>query len=185
MRKIFLISILSTAFIGCGSDNFAPENENTKGNSIEPYPLSVNDDGTTESFPQDIEFITLSHTDTEGYAEEPVFIPNRVIQTSESWEALLTQIEELSNFVEDESIDFEAEQVVYCVYFDKAYTTNVASITEYEDSVVVKVDYFDNPDTSILVEERFHHHLVKMPKTDKEVVFEIEYESEPPYQYYQ
>ena len=185
MKKLFLILVLSGILISCGSDNFAPENENSKGNNNIPHPLSANDDGTTESFPQDIEFVTLSHTDTEGYAEEPVFIPNRVIQTSESWVTLLTQIEELYNFAGDENIDFEAEQVVYCVYFDKVYTTNITSITEYEDTVVVKVDYLDNLNTSILIEERFHHHLIKMPKTDKEVVFEIEYESEPPYIYYE
>lgn len=184
MKKLFLILVLSGILISCGSDNFAPENENSKGNNNIPHPLSANDDGTTESFPQDIEFVTLSQAYIAPYEETPQFIPNRVIQTSVSWGALLTQIEELAGFVGDEVIGFETEQIVYCVYLDHHYTTNITSVTEYEDNVVVKVDYLDN-ENSPINGTRYYYHLVKMPKTDKEVVFEIEYESEPPYIYYE
>ena len=183
MRKLFLISISAAIFISCGSDNFAPEAKAVKSNNGINYPLSTNDDDNPEVFPLNIEFVTLSQSELDGYEESPLFIPNRVIQDLDTWQALLSQIEGLSILVGNNEIDFETEQVIYSVYFDKNYVTNISSVTEYEDNIVVKVDYLNAQSSSITPDIVFSCHLIKMQKTTKELIFEVEYESEPPYEY--
>jgi|SRR5690606_13105188 len=183
MRKLFLISAFAVILVSCGSDNFAPDNKSVRSSNSINYPLSSNEDDNAEAFPLDIEFVTLSQSELGGYEESPLFIPNRVIQDIDTWQALLTQIEELSTLVGDSEIDFETEQVIYSVYFDKNYVTTISSIIENEDNIVIKVDYLNAQSWSITPDIVFSCHLIKMQKTTKEIVFEVEYESEPPYQY--
>lgn len=177
---------MAVAFVSCGSDNLVPENNSTKNIKNANYPLSTNDeDDNPEVFPLNVEFTTIAQSEIRDYQEaSPLFIPNRVIQDVASWNAFLSQSEELMALVGDVAIDFETEQIVSCIYFDSYYITNISLVTENQGNVTVKVDYFDNYPISITGEAKYPFHLIKMPKITKETIFEIEYETEPPYQYY-
>lgn len=109
---------------------------------------------------------------------------NIVVETSQEWEELKNQLDSFylqigwgnyftnNNFSETE-IDFNHYTVIAC--FDQiretsGYEIEVSSIIEYEDTIVVTVTLSGDGGPGF---ETVHpYHIVKIPKINKEIIFE-------------
>ena len=158
MKKIFLISILSMALINCSSD-----------------------DSNNESFtPQNIDFetigqgqiITIINTEEEQ---------NNIVITNESdWnqlvEELFFRMEEFPDLGAEElptEIDFNTFQVIVSVDEVRPSLSNwlkITNIIENEENITVTIlKEWDDFGFQALCQP---YHIVKIPKSDKPVVFE-------------
>ena len=156
MKKLFFVLSLSVMFLDCSGDNIS----------------TVDDDGNNDDeFPKNIEFITLSQKKISDNNMFNTYFANNVIQNGNFWDVLLTQLEALSISIENPNVNFELEQGLFSLFLPD-YKVNISLITEYSDYILVNVDYL--PDGNIIWDFDYPYHIVKMPKSDKEVVFETE-----------
>lgn len=159
--KAFSLVLLVTLMLGCGSNkNKNAENQNEMA-----------------SKPAQVEFQTISQGNLYGSGKEQIPEQQIVIKDAEQWNSLIEKMNSVndmtSNFKETD-IDFSKYSVL--AVFEKVLghggsSIKVANITENEDQiqVFVKKTSPDGMSTSVMTQP---YHLVKIPATEKEVVFE-------------
>src|SRR5690606_17474549 len=147
MKKIFLIAILSMALINCSSDD------------------------NNESFsPQNIDFTTIGQGVTTSLMT--IEQQNMVITNQTDWNQLLESFPEEIEISETD-IDFNTFQVIVSIDEERAHTGHWLTITdiiENENNITVTIlngEY----DSGYEALSR-PYHIVKIPKSDKPVVFE-------------
>lgn len=148
MRKTLLIAILSMALINCGSD-----------------------DNNNESFtPQNIDFTTIAQNVMS--ASITIEQQNMVITNSTDWNQLLELLNQDWSFSETD-IDFDTFQVIASIDEERGHTGHWVEITEIIENennitVTLSTGEYDSGYTAICRP----YHIVKIPKSDKPVVFE-------------
>jgi len=149
MKKIFLIAILSMGLINCGSD-----------------------DNNNESFtPQNIDFTTIG----QGAAIVNLMTveqQNTVITNSTDWNQLLELLNQDWSFFETD-IDFDTFQVIVSIDEERGHTGHWLEINEIienenNNTVTLSTGEYDSGYTAICRP----YHIVKIPKSDKPVIFE-------------
>lgn len=149
MKKMFLIAILSMVMINCGSD-----------------------DNNNESFtPQNIDFTTIG----QGVAIVNLMTieqQNTVITNQEDWNQFLESFPHAAEISETD-IDFNTFQVIVSIddiRFNTGFWLEITEIIENENNITVTI-------TTGEYDSAFEaycrpYHIVKIPKSDKPVIFE-------------
>ena len=149
MKKIFLIAILSMVLINCSSDD------------------------NNESFtPQNIDFTTIG----QGVIIVNLMTieqQNTVITNQTYWNQLLELLDGAAAEISETDIDFNAFQVIALIDEERGHTGHWLTITgiiENENNITVTIlnGEYDSGYTAI----SRPYHIVKIPKSDKPVVFE-------------
>lgn len=160
MKKIFLIAILSMALVNCSSDD--------------------NNTAQDDFIPQNIDFETIGkgQITTIINAEEQ---QNNIVITNESdWNQLVGELffrmEESPDLGAEElpaEIDFNTFQVIVSVDEVRPSLSNwleITNIIENEENITVTIlKEWDDFGFQALCQP---YHIVKIPKSDKPVVFE-------------
>ena len=147
MKKIFLIAILSMALINCSSD------------------------GNNESFtPQNIDFTTIGQCVITSLMT--VEQQNMVITNQTDWNQFLESFPHAAEISETD-IDFNTFQVIASVDEERpntGYWLEITEIIENENNITVTI-LNEEYDSGYEALSR-PYHIVKIPKSDKPVVFE-------------
>lgn len=123
-----------------------------------------------------VEFTQIGQNNLYGNGEENITKQNLVILESNSWNELIDILNTV-NYVSEEftetNIDFD--NFIVIAVFDKIYgngghSIDIIKITENENKVIVTIEnILEGNDTSIMTQP---FHIVKIPKTDKLLIFE-------------
>jgi hypothetical protein len=127
-----------------------------------------------------INFITVAQGDLYGSGDEGIPQQDIIISTTTEWEKLKTAInsiavlEQTTNqyFVEIE-IDFNVYQAIAVfdnIHGNGGWSIDVTDVTEYSDKIVVSISNLKKGDITSRVTQPFH--IVKIPASNKEIVFE-------------
>lgn len=147
MKKIFLIAILSMALINCSSDD------------------------NNESFsPQNIDFTTIGQGVTTSLMT--IEQQNMVITNQTDWNQLLESFPEEIEISETD-IDFNTFQVIVSIDEERGHTGHWLTITdiiENENNITVTIATGEGDSGFESICRPYH--IVKIPKSDKPVVFE-------------
>jgi|SRR5690554_7807665 len=148
MKKIFLIAILSMTLINCSSD-----------------------DNNDSFIPQNIDFTTIG---------QGVKIVN--LMTIEQQNTVITNLTDWNQFIEsfpeatetsETDIDFNTFQVIVSIDEEKGHTGHWLEITEIiENESNITVTIVTGEGDSGFESICRPYHILKMPKSDKPVVFE-------------
>lgn len=153
MRKTLLIAILSMVMINCSSDDnnesFTPQNIDftTIGQGIISFYMTIEQQNSTEQ-------------------------QNTVITNQTDWNQLLGLLEGVVEISETD-IDFDTFQVIASIDEERGHTGHWVEITEIIENennitVTLSTGEYDSGYTAICRP----YHIVKIPKSDKPVVFE-------------
>src|SRR5690554_4004007 len=149
MKKIFLIAILSMALINCSSD-----------------------DNNNESFsPQNIDFTTIG----QGVAIVNLMTieqQNIAITNQTDWNQFLESFPHAAEISETD-IDFNTFQVIVSIDEERGHTGHWLEITEIienENNITVTIATGEGDSGFESICRPYH--IVKIPKSDKPVVFE-------------
>jgi|SRR5690554_936373 len=151
MKKIFLIAILSMVLINCSSDD--------------------NNTAQDDFIPQNIDFTTTG----QGVIIVNIMTieqQNTVITNQTEWNQFLESFPEATEISETE-IDFNTFQVIASIDDIKGHTGHWLEITEIIENennitVTISTGEYDSGFESLCRP----YHIVKIPKSDKPVVFE-------------
>ncbi|MDR2929194.1 MAG: protease complex subunit PrcB family protein [Cytophagaceae bacterium] len=125
------------------------------------------------------------------YAEN-LAAQNRVIKTSEDWHELLNTLSEVSNSFTETEIDFSRYMVL--AVFDEVkgnggWSIDITGVTEFATKIVVNYTNLKTGNVTHVITQPYH--IVKIPKSDKEVMFvktgngeELGYPIEIPFEEY-
>lgn len=144
------ILILVIAFISCNSD------DNERNNNIN--------------------FSLIGQGQLYGNGAENIEKSNLIIQNASSWNDLIDKINTVNNVSDDfTETDIDFSQYLIIVVFDEIYNNgghsiDIVSIVENKNNVTVKIDDLMTGDASSVITQPFH--IVKIPKTDKQIHFE-------------
>ena len=112
----------------------------------------------------------------KGNLRQPGEIPLQqiTINNNDSWNTILNSVDEysLEEFTET-TINFNESQIIAVfdsVYGDRGHSITITSITENRSNIVVTIQKSYTP--AFLIEERQPFHIVKIPKSNKPVVFQ-------------
>lgn len=148
MRKLFLMTILSMVLINCSSD-----------------------DNNNESFtPQSIDFTTIGQGVTTSLMT--IEQQNMVITNQTDWNQLLESFPEEIEISETD-IDFNTFQVIVSIDEERGHTGHWLEITEIienENNITVTIATGEGDSGFESICRPYH--IVKIPKSDKPVVFE-------------
>lgn len=151
MKKIFLIAILSMALINCSSD----DNNNNN-----------------ESFtPQNIDFTTVGQG-VIGANLMTVEQQNTVVTNQTDWSQILESIL-FEPEISETGIDFNTFQVIVSIDEERGHTGHWLEITEIienENNITVTIATGEGDSGFESICRPYH--IVKIPKSDKPVVFE-------------
>jgi hypothetical protein len=137
----------------------------------------------SKNFPAPVEFTTIGQCFLDiGYIEE---LANKgvVITSSSEWELLKERLHDPYCSVGDyltKEIDFSVYQIVAVFEEIKGsggYDIEITGITEYADKIIVKVEHF-RPNGPAFTVDTQPFHIVTMPISEKEIVFEHVEDSE-------
>lgn len=147
MKKIFLIAILSMALINCSSDD------------------------NNESFsPQNIDFTTIGQGVTTSLMT--IEQQNMVITNQTDWNQFLESFPHAAEISETD-IDFNTFQVIVSIDEERGHTGHWLEITEIienENNITVTIATGEGDSGFESICRPYH--IVKIPKSDKPVVFE-------------
>jgi hypothetical protein len=166
MKNIILITFLSLFLFNCNSDD-SPSN-------VDP-----------NVFPQEMSITTIIQQNAFNVIHIEIFSNQKlIIQNENAWNTFKTTMNEESgvvgaNFTDiyfsETEIDFSQFQVVaiFDIIRNRIGTNNsgvyVANVVEFENSITVNYNIVYNP--SPLNTSWQGYHIIKMPKSDKEIVF--------------
>lgn len=162
--KALALMIFAATVLGCGSGN---KKKATDGET----------EKNTAAKPEQVEFQTIGQGNLYGSGKEGISQQKTVIVDSDSWTRLMEKMNSVNNVTSgfsETDIDFTKYSVI--AVFDKVQNSGgnsieVVKITESENQIKVFVET-TSPDgmaTSVMTQP---FHIVKIPATDKEVVFE-------------
>jgi len=186
MKNIIKIAVLSMVLINCGSDNNGIDIDNS-GSINNDGNINDNSNDTPTTFEsQNIDFITISKGYYLYYDEGSEEIQNIVFTNSYEWKSFLG---ELSNELDcfdpnnewncslEMDIDFTAYQVIATIDIWRPSTgwhIEISTITELEDEIKVTANA-EQREGSLLTVMTQPYHVVKIPKIDKTIVFDISF----------
>ncbi len=153
MKKIFLIAILSMALINCSSDD--------------------NNTAQDDFIPQNINFTTIRQSTTEPYINMEEGQNNIVVTNESDWNQLVEDLFLVLVAEEFPEIDFNTFQVIVSIddiRFNTGFWLEITEIIENENNITVTI-------TTGEYDSAFEaycrpYHIVKIPKSNKPVVFE-------------
>ena len=111
-----------------------------------------------------------------GSGEENILQQNLTISDTETWNDLLDKMNTANNESDEfTETDIDFEEFVVIAVFDKIYgngghSIDIIKITENENKVIVKIENIMGGDATSIMTQPFH--IVKIPKTDKLIIFE-------------
>jgi hypothetical protein len=123
-----------------------------------------------------VEFTQIGQNNLYGNGEENITKQNLVISESNSWNELIGKMNTV-NYVSDEftETDIDFANFIVIAVFDKIYgngghSIDIIKITENENKVIVTIENILGGDATSIMTQPFH--IVKIPKTDKLIIFE-------------
>ena len=141
------------------------------------FSCSNDDNGNGEEVfePQELEIQTLAHGAIHGSIEE-LLEQNLVITSQSDWEEfidLMNTNNDVSGSFTETDIDFDIYQTI--AVFDKnrsslGWKITIIEIFEMEMEITVTAEVTNTPNLANPVRQPFH--IVKIPNSDKPVVFE-------------
>jgi len=138
--------------------------------------LSCNESKEDDFTSQTITPVLIAKGDWLG--SENVLQQNTVVYNNSKWNDILSSIDQytLARFSET-NVNFNDFQII--AVFDKlypypTYKLNIVSITENENNIVVVVHKKYSPSAATVLSQQYQ--IVKIPKSDKPVVFELNVE---------
>lgn len=120
--------------------------------------------------PRDIETITIGRNTLNG--SEGVQQSNRVITNQIEWQSLVNQMDMINNvssqFTETD-IDFNNYMIIAIILNVKisGYDVEITNVTEYENNITVSKN--ETEYITAVMSQPFH--IIKIPKSNKEIVF--------------
>jgi len=160
MKNILKIAILSMVLINCSNND--------------------NNNVPTTFEPQNIDFINIGKGHNLYYRtdenENSLEIQKIVFTNSSEWNVFLSKISnnEVSKFTETD-IDFTTYQVIVIIDSWRpsyGWYIDINTITELENEIKVKITSIENEKEHLLTVMTQPYHIVKIPKTDKNVVLD-------------
>lgn len=133
------------------------------------------DDDEEKTFPVTITPILVAKGDSFGMSLYPILIPpqNLVITNHSTWNDLLRYFseDEMEDYFVETTVDFTNHYIISVLDEDRGYqaSIDISDITEYVDKIVVS--YTTSGPLSIVAAGSKPFHIVKIPKSQKEVVF--------------
>lgn len=130
--------------------------------------------------PSDIEpdFIEIAKDILNGGGTEGIVKSNLVIKDISTWTSIINQMDlinkESAKFTETD-IDFNRYQVIAVfdkVYGNGGYSIDITNIKENESNLIIKVENLNKGGLLSIITQPYH--IVKIKKTDKNIVFEQE-----------
>ena len=120
--------------------------------------------------------ILIGKGELHGNGSEGITKQNLVITNKKAWDNLvdaMNSVNNVSNSFTETDIDFSKYQVI--AIFDQlrsssGYDISITNITEYADSIVVDVNHVI-PNGSVLTVMTQPFHIVKIPVSDKSIIF--------------
>lgn len=125
---------------------------------------------STDFEPRDIEPITIGRNTLNG--NEGVQQSNRVITNQIEWQSLVNQMDMINNvssqFTET-NIDFNNYMIIAIILNVKTsgYDVEITNVTEYENNITVSKN--ETEYITAVMSQPFH--IIKIPKSNKEIVF--------------
>ena len=119
---------------------------------------------------------TIGKNNLYGGGEEGISKSNLVINDSENWNNLITKMNSrsnVSNSFTETDIDFTKYQIIAVfdeVKYSGGYSIDIIDITENNGTVVIKIENLKKGDATSVITQPFH--IIKIKKTNKEIVFE-------------
>jgi len=148
-KHILLFSILIWSVLSC--DN----------NSLEETPLTM---------------INIYKGELYGNGQENISKQNTVIKNTSDWDELMDKMNSVNNVTErfsETNIDFS--NYIIIAVFDEVkmyggHSIDITSITEHDENIIVSVENLLPGGLAAVITQPFH--IVKIPKTNKPIVFE-------------
>lgn len=134
------------------------------------------DDGNTNFQSTDITSVEIGKGSLQGNGSEEIPQSNLVITNTNNWQSLLNQMDSY-NVATDEfselNIDF-SNHLVLAVFDDvrphNNYSIEIENIVEEDSSVIVNYSQTSGDEGFTVVTQPFH--IVRIPITNKEIIFE-------------
>ena len=123
-----------------------------------------------------INFTEIGQDNLYGNGEENILQQNLTISDTETWNDLLDKMNTVNNESDEfTETDIDFEEFVIIAVFDKiyghgGYSIDIMRIFENTNTITVKVDHISKGDATLIMTQPFH--IVKIPRTDKLIVFE-------------
>jgi len=172
MKTILKIAIVSMMLINCSNDdNNCVCNNNSGGNDN-------NNDTPTTFEPQNIETRVMLKGFYDNISIEPLINEYKIIRTPEELNDMLSFIPysyRAHPSIYNGTFDFEQHQIiaVFNMFPVASLSIDVTHVTEYENEIIVVVENYESDFVGILGGMLlFSAELVRMPKTDKPIVFD-------------
>jgi hypothetical protein len=133
---------------------------------------SSNDDNLNKN----INFSLIGQGQLHGNGAENIEKSSLVIKNITSWNELIDKLNTANNVSDDfAETDIDFFQYLIIAVFDKIYSNgdhsiDITSIVENETNMTVKVDKLMAGDDTQVITQPFH--IVKIPKTEKPIIFE-------------
>jgi len=149
MKNIILI--LAIAFIGCNS----------------------NDDDRYKS----VNYSLIAQNNLHGNGAENIEKSNLIIENTSSWNDLIDKMNTVNNVSDNfTETDIDFSQYLVIAVFDEIYsngghTIDIIKIVENEVNIIITVDKLLNGDASSVITQPYH--IIKIPKTEKPIIFEV------------
>jgi len=143
MKKIILIFSLVFSLMSCSND---------------------------DSKSSEVKFSTVVQGDHNGSGT--IAASKLVIKDAAAWIELRNKIQYLSAYYNEAEIDFTKEQLIVAI--DKVQTTggysiDITKITENKNNIMVTIEQLKTGGDNTVITQPYH--VVRMPKSGKEVVF--------------
>lgn len=127
------------------------------------------------SVPQTISTSLIAKGSLMG--SENISQQNVVFYNTATWNSILNSIDtfRLAQFTETTNIDFSLFQLIAVfdnVYGSPTYNINIVSVIENANNIIVTVQKVYEPSAASVMDQKFH--IVKIPKSIKPVVFQIQ-----------
>lgn len=133
---------------------------------------SSNDDNGNKN----VNFSLIGQSELHGNGAENIEKSNLIIENTTSWNDLIDKMNTVNNVSDNfTETDVDFSQYIVIAVFDEIYSNgghsiDIVSIVENEINLTVKIDNLMTGDDTQIITQPFH--IVKIPKTDKQIIFE-------------
>jgi len=136
-----------------------------------------NDDSNNDDsfIPRDITPVVIGKGDLSGTGRENISPQRITIYENEDWNTIINSIEEyyLEEEFTDTNVNFNEFQLIAAfdnIHANKGYNIDITGITENSNNIVVTIQTSYTPSFINYATQPFH--IVKIPKSNKPVVFQ-------------
>ena len=147
---LFSILLIVTLFVGCDKNNDTPETTN-------------------------ITLVEIGKNALYGNGQEGVSQSNLVITNNSDWQNLMTQMNSVNNVTDEffeTNIDFNQFEII--AVFDSIrphnnFNVSISEITENPIGIEISIEKTNGDSGYVVMTQPFH--IVKIPKSNKPVIF--------------